>query len=528
MSFDMLRLFVVLTLLLTSLESVAQDYPFYVKVVNGVVQQTGIQNREIVAYNDGPAPITVLINTYVPINVKFSPVITGNGYALLIPPKSKQVLTTATNIKKNVPSTFRYGYKYFFGDPSAVQSQKISYKLPFPSGYLMSASQYSGAYTNNKLANIDLTNAIQFYLPKKTPVLAARTGIVLDVKGAIDGSDQGKSSEIGNYILVMHDDGTIAQYSNLQNTSVLVQPLQVITTGEHIADSADSADKKGTYFLFAVLKNAGGNKAKSLPFMIQTKDDIVLSSRISGFVSTETTDNQDPYAQKLDASYANHTDPKNTLEDIESTAKNAVNTITKTHEEIIHADEDKKSVVNKVTTFIYYLLVLVSVFFILSNLGKIFSSKSLTNKKSKLRLSFIAKYQPIDMFADNNLIVLSKRIKALLPATSDLSINVSFSAFLVPVTANMNFLSNPISSLYAQILIYTNNTSIPIAVIDVDPSVASRLSQLIFSRKKSVLESAGLPYIQIKNAIDDNMLINLIREVHIETLSKAQSNTKSK
>ena len=224
----MFRLFYALAFLALSLPSIAQDYPFYVKVINGVVQQTGSQNREIVAINDGPVPITVLINTYAPVNVKFSPIITGNGYALLVQPRSKQVLTTATNVKKNVPSTFRYGYKYFFGDPSAVQSQKISYKLPFPSGYLMSASQYSGAYTNNKLANIDLTNAIQFYLPKKTPVLAARSGIVLDVKGAIDGSDQGKSSEIGNYVLVMHDDGTMSQYSNLRNASVLVQPFKLL------------------------------------------------------------------------------------------------------------------------------------------------------------------------------------------------------------------------------------------------------------------------------------------------------------
>jgi murein DD-endopeptidase MepM/ murein hydrolase activator NlpD len=129
---------------------------------------------------------------------------------------------------------------------------------------------YNGSYSHSGPDQY----AIDFKMPPGTPVHAARGGRVVKVK---EDSDQGgpsrKFESCANYILIRHDDGTLANYAHLQQASSSVKAGDVVEAGDLLALSGNTGFTSGPHLHFSVFKTrADGRGRQSLPVKFKTLD----------------------------------------------------------------------------------------------------------------------------------------------------------------------------------------------------------------------------------------------------------------
>jgi murein DD-endopeptidase MepM/ murein hydrolase activator NlpD len=123
-----------------------------------------------------------------------------------------------------------------FGEPS-----ESAYILPYPVGAsyrLMQGYCYPKGGHRNQLA-------YDFEMSVGAQVIAARAGLVMEVRS--DLPDDGKQPESGqhNHIMIKHDDGTVAFYAHLKQDSILVKAGDRVSQGQPIAASGNSGNTQG-------------------------------------------------------------------------------------------------------------------------------------------------------------------------------------------------------------------------------------------------------------------------------------------
>ena len=132
--------------------------------------------------------------------------------------------------------------------PSASTS---SYILPFEKGESFTVSQ-SNCSSTSHFGNSKY--AYDFSMPMGTKVIAARAGEVLNVKQSDYDNNPGLE---GNYINILHEDGTVASYRHLSRKSVMVQVGDLVGQGDQIALSGNSGKSTGPHLHFVVWKKRG-------------------------------------------------------------------------------------------------------------------------------------------------------------------------------------------------------------------------------------------------------------------------------
>jgi len=160
-------------------------------------------------------------------------------------------LLTLTPVSSSLPSKWAYRYSTQWGDPAAVHFPGITYQLPFEPGTAFTVSQaFDRTTTHNTASN---RNAIDFSVPQGTPIVAARSGIVIERVL----SNQSSSTNIdhlkkANYILVAHEDGSIATYAHLQPHISYVHLGQKVRAGQRLALSGNTGYSSGPHLHFNV------------------------------------------------------------------------------------------------------------------------------------------------------------------------------------------------------------------------------------------------------------------------------------
>ena len=103
-------------------------------------------------------------------------------------------------------------------------------------------------------------------MPIGTPVLAARTGIIMDLEDDFHGGEQKQRyMDRANRIRILHDDGSMALYAHLQPNSVRVYRGAKVPAGAWIANSGNTGFSSGPHLHFVIQINAG-MALESLPF----------------------------------------------------------------------------------------------------------------------------------------------------------------------------------------------------------------------------------------------------------------------
>jgi hypothetical protein len=192
---------------------------------------------------------------------------------------------------ERVDSTLRFNRELTthtrFGDPG-VQPTDYQYALPFPRGQTFSVLQgFHGAFSHHGSNEF----AVDFDCPVATPVLAARPGMVVVANATAQGS--GTTPEFleykrTNFVLVMHDDGTLGEYMHLAPATVQVKPGQRVERGQQLALSGNTGFSSTPHLHFQVMTAArDGIAARSFPFTMAVApgrvEEPTLSQRYTGW-----------------------------------------------------------------------------------------------------------------------------------------------------------------------------------------------------------------------------------------------------
>jgi murein DD-endopeptidase MepM/ murein hydrolase activator NlpD len=155
-----------------------------------------------------------------------------------------------------------------------AKAAAFTYQMPF-SGYAdWTISQgYRGRASHEDALN---EYAVDFDIALGTPVLAARTGSVMEVIDGFPDDGRARKSDLdqANVIRILHEDGSMAVYGHLLQDSAVVTPGQWLVGGTVIAQSGNSGYTHGPHLHFAVQRNAG-MRLESIPFRMQSVNGMV-------------------------------------------------------------------------------------------------------------------------------------------------------------------------------------------------------------------------------------------------------------
>jgi murein DD-endopeptidase MepM/ murein hydrolase activator NlpD len=99
-------------------------------------------------------------------------------------------------------------------------------------------------------------------MPEGTPIVAARGGIVVKTENQQTGRGNNPS---GNFVRILHDDGTMGVYLHLMKGSVAVNEGGRVAAGTFLARSGNTGNSTGPHLHFVVQRNVG-LALESIPF----------------------------------------------------------------------------------------------------------------------------------------------------------------------------------------------------------------------------------------------------------------------
>ncbi len=155
----------------------------------------------------------------------------------------------------------------------ALQKGKIKddtsyiYQLPFEAGKKRFIVQgYFGAFSHKERAALD------FKMPKRTKVLAARDGVVIRLRK--DGDKGGLKSEYrqyGNFVVLQHADSSRSGYWHLQKDGVLVNAGDTVKQGQQIAWSGNTGYTAFPHLHFIVWTFASNGQWQQVATRFETQ-----------------------------------------------------------------------------------------------------------------------------------------------------------------------------------------------------------------------------------------------------------------
>ena len=168
-------------------------------------------------------------------------------------------------------SRYSVGYRAVPGDPNAQPRLDYGYGIPLARDARFEIHQgFGGAFSHKDPQSF---HAVDLAVDEGTPVLAARTGVVMQVEEDFEGAglDAEKFAARANHVRIVHDDGTMAVYAHLKLESVVVGVGQFVREGQKIGLSGNTGFSSGPHLHFAVQVN-GGLELKTIPFRFADLD----------------------------------------------------------------------------------------------------------------------------------------------------------------------------------------------------------------------------------------------------------------
>lgn len=144
--------------------------------------------------------------------------------------------------------SYRYGFRLSLGNVAAKHNDRVVYRLPFPKGKSYVLSQgYNGTVSHQN------TNALDFTMEAGDTIVAARAGRVVRVKAdEKKGCPSPRCAPFANYVTILHDDDTMAEYVHFQQDGVLVDLGDMVTAGTPIGLAGATGQASGPHLHFIV------------------------------------------------------------------------------------------------------------------------------------------------------------------------------------------------------------------------------------------------------------------------------------
>jgi len=212
--------------------------------------------EELVLVNDLFAPVEIDLRLQDLRNVA----VASNRVHQVVPARSR---TALLDLKPQHGGRMHYRHRLRFAlsDPSKT-AKDFNYPLPWSAGQYKVSQGPGGRFSHQDEKG---RHAVDIAMPVGTRIVAARAGIVV----SLDQKQRERNgSRAGNYVRVLHDDGTMSVYLHLRQNGVLVKEGQQINAGDPIAYSGNTGSSTGAHLHFVVQKNVGLNVV-SVPFRFQ-------------------------------------------------------------------------------------------------------------------------------------------------------------------------------------------------------------------------------------------------------------------
>lgn len=172
---------------------------------------------------------------------------------VVVPGNQEAFVLAELEIPRNRSWKISYRFQYMEGDANAEHDDDFVYQLPFEAGKTFSLTQgYNGRSTHQGI------NALDFTMPKGETVVAARGGTVVKIKEDSNrGCPSSRCLDNGNFVRILHSDGTMAEYYHLQKNGALVSVGDVVDQGQPIGKSGATGFASGPHLHFIVFKTDG-------------------------------------------------------------------------------------------------------------------------------------------------------------------------------------------------------------------------------------------------------------------------------
>ena len=239
----------------------AQVFVFNDRMVERIENDITLTTRQ----QDHGATLLLRNNLHAPVEVELvleqQANIAGGIQAPLrkvLPARSTTTLVTLLPDNPAQPVQYRPKLRHAVGDPSLLPTTS-QYPLPWRGGPFRLTQGANGKYSHFTPQS---RYALDIAMPEGTPIVAARGGVVVKVENQQTGRG---SNPAGNFVRILHDDGTMGVYLHLQKGSVGVTQGQRVTQGSLLARSGNTGNSTGPHLHFVVQRNIG-LAVESIPF----------------------------------------------------------------------------------------------------------------------------------------------------------------------------------------------------------------------------------------------------------------------
>ncbi|EJM28335.1 MULTISPECIES: M23 family metallopeptidase [Pseudomonas] len=197
--------------------------------------------------NDLYAPVEVALAFTGMSNVRGAP---AQTIRRVLPARSNTRLALLTAVSGGKPLVYTPMFQYSLGDPAGA-AQGYRYPFPWRGGPFRLSQGANGDYSHFGPKN---KYAMDIAMPVGTPIIAARAGVVVKTENSQNGRGTDPS---GNFVRILHDDGTMGVYLHLKQGSVSVREGQRVAVGSPLALSGNTGNSSGPHLHFVVQRNTG-------------------------------------------------------------------------------------------------------------------------------------------------------------------------------------------------------------------------------------------------------------------------------
>ncbi|WP_460119638.1 peptidoglycan DD-metalloendopeptidase family protein [Pseudomonas sp. S2_C03] len=231
----------------------AQVFTFRDRMVEHLERQVYL----IITKKKGADSVYVRNDLYAPVEIElsFAGLQNVNGapsrpIRRVMPARSSIRLALLTAMDAQKPLAYVPKFEYSLGDPSGAA---MAYQYPYPwrGGPFRLSQGNNGQYSHFGPKN---RYAMDIAMPEGTPIIAARGGVVVKTENAQTGRG---NDPAGNFVRVLHDDGTMGVYLHLKQGSVIVREGQRVSVGTALALSGNTGNSSGPHLHFVVQRNTG-------------------------------------------------------------------------------------------------------------------------------------------------------------------------------------------------------------------------------------------------------------------------------